>query len=84
MLSKIATMATVMDSSRKASSSTSVQDEMASLEKVSSSEVQSSLGSRSRRPKLPTGWRILILVLTCLCSCEFLYTMAGLTADLLA
>lgn len=83
MLYKIATMATVMESSRKAFS-TSVQDEKASLEKVSSSDVQSSLGSRSRKPKLPTGWRILILVLTCLCSCESPFTMVGVTADLLA
>ncbi|EJD04962.1 MFS general substrate transporter [Fomitiporia mediterranea MF3/22] len=44
-----------------------VVDEKGSSEKVSSFDEQS-VGSRNRKPKLPVGWRILILVLTCLCS----------------
>jgi len=41
-------------------------DDKASLEKVPSAE---HLSLRApRKPKLPIGWRILILVLTCLCS----------------
>ncbi|KLO17736.1 MFS general substrate transporter [Schizopora paradoxa] len=48
------------------SGSSSDQDEKASIEKTPSVE---HLSLRApRKPKLPIGWRILILVLTCLCS----------------
>ncbi|THH01686.1 hypothetical protein EW145_g6870 [Phellinidium pouzarii] len=55
---------------KRKSPSPSIRDEneKTSLEKISSAVSTSVVGSGSHRPRLPIGWRILILVLTCLCS----------------
>ena len=63
-------------------SASSAEEEKRSVEKetVSHSELPE---LRAVKPRLPVGWRVLILVLTCLCSCEcFLLGLARvLVAD---
>ncbi|KAL5520380.1 hypothetical protein ACEPAG_9604 [Sanghuangporus baumii] len=49
-------------------SSRPVSGEKGSSEKVSSFDDKSVGSASNRKPRLPIGWRILILVLTCLCS----------------
>ncbi|KAI5122677.1 hypothetical protein M0805_007937 [Coniferiporia weirii] len=60
-------MSTNVKTDEKTFPSSSIRDEKGSLERIST-ESHSVAGSGSSKPRLPIGWRILMLVLTCLCS----------------
>ncbi|KAL5478895.1 hypothetical protein ACEPAI_2172 [Sanghuangporus weigelae] len=61
-------MATLSHSGVDSLSNRPVLGEKGSSEKVSSFDDKSVGSASNRKPRLPIGWRILILVLTCLCS----------------
>ncbi|KAH8112087.1 MFS general substrate transporter [Phellopilus nigrolimitatus] len=61
-------MATLAKTEKTLPSPSLANDEKEALGEVSSSDIQSLSSVGGRKPRLPIGWRILILVSTCLCS----------------
>lgn len=55
----------------RARSESSAEEEKRSVEKETISQSEIPELRVAAKPRLPVSWRVLVLVLTCLCSCEF-------------